>query len=206
MNEIQKLEEELAALKKVEEKEKWEEYLKRCEEYLKSIVGKTFMKWYFSNSFVIFKVCGYNEQYYMDKNGFYGQWFPSRYFKLTSTKAIFCTIPNKHSHKPSINYHKLKFNVVTGKNKDTVETTKLNMIDYADAKYSFLPDEVSFFGKIAYDENKPLFDDSLLDFQVGLREAPEGMWEAAKKIADQNIIQTKEFWDEFEIKVQEVYK
>lgn len=44
----------------------------------------------------------------------------------------------------------------------------------------------------------PNFKRDLSNFSMYLREVPKEMWLEAKKIADENIMKTKLFWDKYE--------
>ena len=204
---IKQLEEELANAKKVEQQNEWETYLNETEEYLKSLVGKTFVKHYSNGGFCMFKVSGYKTSYYADRDGFYGQWSPSRWFELESTAMVNCRVADSSRNwfRGGIHYNNLKFKVVKGKSKDSIEISKLDLVDFEKEKYSYLPSEIREFGKLSYEsKDKPNFIRDRDNFSTFLREAPEGMWEEAKRIADQNLIDTKKFWDIYEPKVREL--
>jgi hypothetical protein len=200
MNKIKELEAQLQAAKKEQQKLEWEEYLNTTEKYLKSLIGKTFMRPYQNGRFIMFKVSSYSTQYYIDKDGFYGQFSPFRWFELKSSSSINCNVKDSSGRwfRPEIKYTNLQFNRITGKNKNKVETSGLDLIDYENEKYTSLPEEIRVFGKLSYNEGIPNFKRDINDFSVFLREVPENMWKEAKKIADENIIKTKLFWDKYE--------
>lgn len=204
MKDIKTLELELSKAKKIQQQKDWEKYLDQCESYLKGIVGKTFMKWYQNGCFIIFKVNGYEPKYYADRNGWNGNWHPSRWFELKSTQSINCRVKDSSGKyfRPEVKYSNFKFNVVTGKSKNQIETMRLDFVDYETEKYTYLPSEVREFGKLQYYKEIPDFIEELSNFKMFLREAPEGMFEEAKKIADENIMKTKQFWDKYENKIQ----
>ena len=200
MEEIKKLELKLAAAKRKKEQEEWEEYLNESKSYLLSLVNKTFMKLHANGRFTMFKVVGFKEQYYIDRNGMDGSWHPSRWFELTCTKSITCSVANDLGDyfRPGIEYQDFKFIKVTGKSKNNISLSKIEYVDYLEEKYTYLDTDVRTFGKIAYKENTPLSDRSLSNFRMFLREAPEGMFEEAEKIAKENILKTKEFWKKYQ--------
>lgn len=200
MNKVERLKKELAVAEKLQKQEEWEKYIDETEEYLKTLVGKTFMRPYQNGRFILFKVVGYNTQYYADRNGWNGDWSPSRWFELKSTQSINCNVRDSSGRyfRPEVKYTNFQFNKITGKHKDKIETSSLDLIDYNEEKYSYLPTEVREFGKMSYVNNKPNFDIDMHNFSVYLREVPKGMWEEAKKIADENIMKTKIFWDKYE--------
>ncbi len=204
MTEIEVMEKELAIAKKLQKQKEWEKYLDECERYLKSIVGKTFMRWYQNGCFILFKVEQYDTKYYVDRNGWNGDWNPSRWFELKSTQSINCRVADDTGKyfRPEVKYSNFKFNIITGKSKNQIETMKLDFVDYVDEKYTYLPSEVREFGKLQYDKGIPDHDNAISNFKFLLREAPQGMWEDAKKIADENIMSTKKFWDKYESKVK----
>lgn len=204
MNEtVKDLEAKLTLAKKKEQQEAWEKHLDETETYLKSLVGKTFVKHYSNGGFCIFKVNGYKTSYYIDRDGFYGQWSPSRWFELESTSMINCRVADNSGRwfRGGIQYNNLKFKVIKGKSKDSIEVSKLDFIDLEKEK-SYIPKEIRVFGKISYEEGIPNFGRDRNDFSVFLREAPEGMWEEAKRIADQNLVETTKFWDKYESKIR----
>jgi hypothetical protein len=200
METVQELEAKLASAKKKEQQEKWETYLNETEEYLKSLVGKTFIRHTSNGGFCMFKVSGYHTQYYIDRDGFYGQWSPSRWFELQSTAMITCRVADNKGHwfRGGISYNEMKFKVVRGKSKDSIEISKLDLVDFGKEKYSYLPEEVRVFGKMSYESGEPNFNVERNNFSVFLREAPEGMWEEAKRIADQNLKETELFWNKYQ--------
>lgn len=200
MDNIRELEIQLEAAKKEKQKLEWEEYLNTTEEYLKGLVGKTLMRPYQNGRFIIFKINEYNTHHYADREGAYGQFAPLRWFELKSSAAINCNVKDSSGRwfRPEVKYINLQFNKITGRNKDKIETSSLDLIDYEDEKYTFLPEEVRSFGKLSYDEKIPNFKRDLSNFSMYLREVPEEMWLEAKKIADENIMKTKLFWDKYE--------
>lgn len=169
--------------------------LKQTECYLKSLIGKTFMRPYRNGKFILFKVMGHETVVYLERKN-----SPSRYFRLKFTQFINCSVKDSSGRyfRPGVKYTNLQFNKITGKNKNKVETSDLDLIDYSTERYSYLPSEVSEFGKISYDSGIPNFKNDLSTFSLFLREVPEAMWKDAKKIADENIIKTKLFWDKYE--------
>ena len=204
---IKELEAELDSIKKIEQKDNWEKHLNETEDYLKSLIGKTFVKHYSNGGFCIFKVSGYKTSYYMDRDGFYGQWSPSRWFELESTAMINCRVADNTGRwfRGGIQYNNMKFKVIKGKSKDNIEVSKLDLVDFEKERYAQLPSEIREFGKLSYEaKDKPNLIRDINDFSVFLREAPEGMWKEAKKIADQNLIDTKKFWDKYEPKIKEL--
>jgi phenolic acid decarboxylase len=200
METVKELEAKLALVRKKEEKDNWEKYLNETENYLKSLVGKTFIKHYSNGGFCMFKVSNYHTQYYADRNGFSGQWFPSRWFELESTAMINCRVADNKGQwfRGGISYNEMKFKVLRGKAKDSVEVSKLDLVDFEKEKYTYLPSEIREFGKMSYENGKPNFERDKSDFSVFLREAPEGMWEEAKRIADQNLKETELFWSKYQ--------
>jgi hypothetical protein len=200
MEDIKQLEAKLAAAKKLQAEQAWEEYLNETEAYLKSLVGKTFMRPYQNGRFILFKVSGYDTKYYIDRNGWNGDWSPSRWFELKSTQSIDCSVKDSSGRyfRPQVKYSNLRFNKITGKSKDKIETSNLDLINYNEEKYSYLPREVKEFGKLSYEKDVPNFREDWGNFNVFLREVPEEMWLTAKKIADENIMKTKKFWDKYE--------
>lgn len=202
--EIERLTKKLSDLKKKQEQEEWEKYLNETEEYLKSLIGKTFMRPYQNGRFIMFKVKNYRTSYYIDRSGFNGQWSPSRWFELESSATINCSVKDRDGnyHRPEIKYTNLVFNKVTGKSKNRIETSGLDLINHETEKYYYLPTEVREFGKISYEEGVPNFQRDRHDFGVFLREVPEQMWLDAKAIADENIMKTYKFWDKYQKQVQ----
>jgi hypothetical protein len=200
METVKELEAKLASLKKKEEQDNWEKYLNETERYLKSLVGKTFLRHYSNGEFYMFKISGYDTKYYIDKNGFNGQWSPSRWFELESTAMINCRVADNKGQwfRGRISYNEMKFKVVRGKAKDTVEVSKLDLVDFEKEKYTHLPSEIREFGKMSYENGEPNFERDKHDFSVCLREVPKGMWEEAKRIADQNLKETEMFWEKYQ--------
>jgi hypothetical protein len=200
METVQELEDRLILLKKKEQQSYWEKYLNETEEYLKSLVGKTFIKHYSNGGFCMFKVSGYHTQYYIERNGFYGDWSPSRWFELESTAMINCRVADNSGNwfRGGVSYNEMKFKIIRGKSKDSVEVSKLDLVDFEKEKYTYLPSEIREFGKLSYEEGEPNFIRDRSNFSVFLREAPEGMWEEAKRIADQNLRETEMFWNKYQ--------
>jgi len=200
METVKELEAKLTSAKRKEEQKNWEKYINQTEKYLKSLVGKTFIKHYSNGGFCMFKVSGYYTQYYADRNGFNGQWSPSRWFELESTTMINCRVADNKGHwyRGGISYNEMKFKIVRGKAKDTVEVSKLDLVDFEKEKYTHLPSEIREFGKMSYENGEPNFERDRNSFSVFLREAPKGMWEEAKKIADQNLKETELFWNKYQ--------
>ena len=197
---VKELEAELDLAKKKEKQDAWEKYLTKTEDYLKSLIGKTFLRHYSNGGFCMFKVSGYKASYYIDREGFYGQWSPSRWFELESTAMINCRVADNKGnwYKGGISYNDMKFKVLKGKSKDSVEISKLDLVDFTKEKYTYLPSEIREFGKISYSYGIPDFEIEKDNYSTFLREAPEGMWEEAKRIADQNLIQTELFWSKYQ--------
>jgi hypothetical protein len=191
---VEELEKQLAKAKEKKAQDDWKEYLNHCEIYFKSLIGKAFIRYHSSNSFSLFKVKGFVPQYYINRNGMNGSWHPSRWFQLTCSAMINCTVSDHRGryYKPHIRYQDMRFNLI--KKKD-IKTESIDYIDFNENEYARVPDQISEFGKVSYETLTPDFQRELFDFQVYLRDAPPGMWEAAKELADQNIIATKKFWD-----------
>lgn len=191
---VAELEKKLSKAKEKESQKVWDEYLNETEEYLRSLVGKTFVRHHSSYSFGIFKVKGYIPQYYIDRNGMDGSWSPSRWFELTCSAMINCHVSDQKGryYRPHVRYIDITFNLIK---KKSIKTEPLDYINYDSENYACVPDEIKEFGKLSYKEGKPDYIRDWNNFSVCLREAPPGMWEAAKDLADQNIIATKKFWD-----------
>lgn len=113
---------------------------------------------------------------------------------------INCSVADHAGHwwRGGISYNEMKFKIIRNKTKDTVEVSKLDLVDLEKEKYTYLPSEIREFGKMSYENGEPNFERDRNDFSVFLREAPKGMWEEAKKIADQNLKDTVLFWDKYQ--------
>ena len=89
---VSELEKKLELAKKQELKEKWEVYLNKVKRFIDSLKGKTIITWYQNGSFVLCKVIGYKEQYYIEREGFSGQWSPCRWLEIETTSYIDCRV------------------------------------------------------------------------------------------------------------------
>jgi hypothetical protein len=197
MSRIAELEAQLALEKKKEQLYKWEEYLNKSEKYLKSIVGKCYMRPYQNGRFTMFKVKGYKPHYYVTTNGFNGDWHPSRWFELEVTKSINCSVEDSTGKyfRPEVKYINFSFIAIKGRKKDNLVLSKIDVVNYEEEKYTRLDSEIREFGKLSYESGVPDFDSSLLNFQMGLKECSEEMLNAAIEIAEDNVRKTKEFWE-----------
>lgn len=81
MNKIKQLEKQLELAKKDKDRKDWKRYLNQTEAWIKTLVGKSFIKLYSGKSLCIFRVSGYTKKYYTDIAGFYGDWHQSRWFE-----------------------------------------------------------------------------------------------------------------------------
>ena len=197
MSRIAELEAQLAIEKKKEQLDKWEVYLNKSETYLKSIVGKCYMRPYQNGRFIMFRVKGYKANYYAITNGFNGDWHPSRWFELEVTKSISCSVEDSTGRyfRPEVRYIDFTFTSIRGRKKDKLVLSKIDFINYEEEKYTYLDSEIREFGKLSYESGIPDLDSSLLNFQMGLKECSEEMFNAAVEIAEDNVKKTKEFWE-----------
>lgn len=98
------LEEKRNELQELERKalyEKWEVYLDKIKIYMDSLVGRTFMTLCTNTSLQLYRFKSISEKYHMDREGFYGQWSPRRYFEIETTDWISIGMPTAYSKRES---------------------------------------------------------------------------------------------------------
>lgn len=190
---IEQLEQELAKAKQEVMKASWEGYFSKAKPYLESIVGKVFIKWSNGSALTIFKVKAVKEAY-TTREGARGDWGPPRWFEVTASAIISCRVADVGGQyfRPSIKFSKLKFNI---KKDNEVETSDISLFDLENELYT--RDRVLDFGRKSYDDRIPFYDRDLDEFKIGLREVPEEVYLEAKKIAEDNVLKTKLFWDKY---------
>lgn len=207
---ISQLEKELALAKSKQLKKKWDEYFEKIKKFVISLEGKTLMSHYRNGSFILYKVLGFEE--HVHGGG------PQKWIEIHTTGYIDCHVADdrgrwyggKIEHQGA-----LQFKAMVYKNKQfpkILEMAKIEWNDHSVADCCLVTTSETVkvgYNEIEQDTEDPSYTralDTLLSFtQI----APEGMWEAAKAIADDNLLKTKEFWREFEPKcqgLQAIYK
>lgn len=204
MKTVEELTKELELAKKKRSQEEWESHLKQAEEYLNSLVGKTFIKYYSNGGLIMFKVKGFKQQHYLEQ-GMYGQFTPNRWFELIISSYITCRVSDDSGKwfRPEVKYSNFKFLTNRRKPQTLTEVADLRFVDSEKEQYVHAPDEIVVFGKQSHSGDINLQRD-ISNFKEFLREAPIGMWEAAVEIANDNIEKTKLFWEKFQPKVREL--
>lgn len=209
MSTVKQLEKKLADAKKKELKERWEVYLNRVKSFLDKMIGRTVISHYSNGGFILYKIIGYEEQYYGYREGFNGSWSPCRWIEVTTSAYIHCRVADNRGNwfRGMIEHEGLQFKakVVRGKDKSNLEFSKIELNDNTLSKEVL--STISKISKIGYTEYKeyredPNYSRAMDSFLTFTQEAPEGMWEAAKQIADDNLKKTMEFWKVFEPKCQ----
>lgn len=201
---IKELEKELSIAKGKHLKAKWDVYFERIKKFVMGLEGKTLMSHYRNGSFILYKVLGYEEHSHVG---------PKKWIEIHTTGYIDCNVADNRGNwfRGHIEHQgSLQFKAKVYKNKTFPKILEMAKIEWNDHEVSdCCLVTTSETVKIGYDEAKqdtedPSYDralDRLLSFtQI----APEGMWEAAKAVADDNLLKTKAFWDEFEPKCKEL--
>jgi len=203
------LEKELEDIKKKELKEKWEVYLDKVKSFITRLEGKTVISHYCNGGFILYKVLGYEEKYYIDRDGWSGQWSPCRWLEIKTTSYVECRVADDRGRwfggkiEHSGGY---SFKAAVYKGKSFPKDLEMSKIDFKNLKVtesglSTINDVVKI-GYTEYTEYRqdPNYERAMERFLLFTQLAPEGMWEKAKEIADDNFTKTKSFWEEFEPK------
>lgn len=200
---IKELKKELERVEKEKEKERWEEYLNKLENFLRKLKGKCILKWTMNGQFVMFKVDGYKEQYYAgNRNGFFGNWHPSRYFEIKTSRMVVCSVANDRGDwfRPGISVDSLlgRFKIFTNK-KGVAELSKLNVYEGGpDGTCDGDLKSIFKIGLIEYENNSPNHDKVLDYFMSSTFVIPEEIIQHAVNIHNEHVKQTKEFWLKYE--------
>ncbi len=209
MESVKQLEEKLSLAKKKDLKDKWEIYLDRVKKFIDKLKGKALISHYSNSGFVIYKVIGYKESYYADREGFNGTWSPCRWLEITTTSYIKCNVADNKGRWYSngkIEHSDFNFKAIVYKKKSFPKDMEMSKIELNPG--TVCGDSLSTINgicKIGYTEyseyrEDPNYDRALERFTLFTQLAPEGMWEEAKAIADDNFSKTKNFWEIFEPK------
>ncbi len=197
---ISQLEKELVIAKSKELKKKWDEYFEKVKKFVIGLEGKTLMSHYRNGSFILYKVLGYEEHSHAG---------PKKWIEIHTSGYINCSVADDKGrwfrglieHQSSI-----YFKAMVYKNNTFPKILEMSKIEWNDHKVSdCCLVTTSETVKIGYDEVKqdtqdPSYDRAIDRLLSSTQIAPEGMWEAAKAIADDNLLKTKDFWREFEPK------
>lgn len=212
MKTVQEIEKELALAKKLELKLKWEIYLDQVKSFMDKLVGKTIINHYSNGGFNLYKVIGYKEQYYIDRDGWDGQWSPCRWIEIQTSSYITCKVADNkgrwYNHSGVSHPDISSFKAITYKGKSFPKDMQMSKIEFNEMQVS--EDVCSTIAnsiKVGFTEYKeytedPNYDRALQGFTLFSQLAPKGMWERAKEIADEHFMKTKLFWEEFEPKCQ----
>lgn len=214
---IEKLEEvkrELEKAIKVENEQKWKQYLDRLKKFLEKLKGKTLISWNNNGNFYIFKVLDY-EECYDTSVGFYGQWHPKRYYVLKTSGYLSFTVPDDkgktYGFSPprienvqdwwndhTVPYGCTKLIKIKGKNKDTIIFPKF---DFKDCN---LGTDVVALGKFNYDNTDPNADKALNDF-IGFKKIlkNDSIFEKALELYKEHTLKVMEFYSSFKTELQE---
>jgi hypothetical protein len=139
MKTVEELQKELEKAKKEELFKKWETYLTNLKAELEKLRGKTICAWISNGTFALYQIKDIKEQYYLDREGFHGQWSPKRWIEITTYGYILCSVADDRGkwYNPKIeqydNYRTFKFKTFSKKDK-TIEVSK---VVYHDDEYSF---------------------------------------------------------------------
>lgn len=200
---IKELEQQLAEAKKQELKEKWETYLIECKKFLDKINGKTILRWHRNGAFVLFKVNGYKEQYYIDRNGINGSWHPSRWFEVSTSGYLIANVADDRGNyfRPGIDSLGLNFKLIS-KKKNVIDISKFRA-EEGQLSDATCDGDIKDGLKVGYTEYKdnfdePQWDKSLQQFTVFCRIVPNEVLEKAIEIHKEHVIKTKQFWEEWE--------
>lgn len=210
MKSSQELQKELDIIKRKELKEKWEVYLDRVKKYINNLKGKALISHYRNGGFIIYKVLGYEEHYYATREGFNGTWGPCRWLEIKTSSYINCHVADDkgrwYGGKIDHNNNCGNFKALVYKNKSYPKELEISKIEFNEisangCSLTSICDIVKI-GYTEYEEYRedPNYDRALDRFTLFTQLAPEGMWEAAKSIADDNLVKTKNFWEVFEPK------
>lgn len=208
MNNIQELEKQLEIAKKQQLKENWEKYLNDVKSFIAQLQNKTVINHYSNGRFILFKVIGCEEKYYANREGYNGQWAPCRWLEIKTSSYITCRVADHRGNwygDSGITHAKGDlFKAVVYKSRSFPKELTMSEIEYREGSASEsclgLITDVTKIGYTEYMEyrEEPNSSRALDKFLLFTHIAPEGMWESAKAIADDNFIKTKLFWEKFE--------
>lgn len=198
MSKTQELKEQLKKAEAEEIKEKWEIYLSKLKGFLDSLKGQYLLRWHSSGSLTMFLVNGYQEHYYSDRQGAYGQWGPERWFELSTTGRIYLSLHSSKELKED-NFYQVEFIRKTKKYKDTNEYLQIPYLRYEDVQWS-LRDDFGKIGFIEYDENPkdPNHEQTVYDFTCFTKIISKEVYDTAFKIVRANTHATIDYWKKYE--------
>jgi len=201
MSDVVRLEKELAEAKKKELKQKWEVYLDKIKAFCKSLVGRVIVAHTANGRFYMYKVTGYKEQYYGDRQGAYGQWGPERWIELQTEGYLSYSVADDRGRwwRPGIssfdyNSHKFVFKKGTKVEIAKFDFTEGNISDFG---YGGNDQRVYKIGYTEYDQYKedPNYDRALSDLLTFAQIMPDdSVYEEGKKIYLTHVQQVKDFW------------
>lgn len=214
MKTIEDLEKELEIAKKIELKQKWETYLSQVKSFLDKLIGVTIISHDYNCGFTLFKLLGYEEKYYIDREGWNGNWSPCRWIEIKTSSHITCKVADSsgkwYSNSGIHHSNTYSFKSIVYKGKyfpKEMEMSKIyyHIYDNSEKILATIPETI----KLGYTEYNEYRDDPnssrvIEKFLVSTQIAPEGMWEKAKEIADDNFMKTKLFWEEFNPKCNDL--
>lgn len=207
MSRITELENELAEIKKVELKTVWDTYLTKIKKFILSIQGRTIIHHTSNGGFILYKILDVEEKYYIDREGFKGQWSPCRWLEIKTSSYLNCSVADDRGnwYKGGINHNGVTtFKTMVYKNRSFPKELEMAKIDFVDASVNDnCCATLNRSVRIGYSEyteykNSPDYDRAMDQFLMFTQLAPEGMWEAAKAIADDNFAKTKSFWETYQ--------
>lgn len=196
-NEIEKLEQELKLAKSKLLKQEWEAYLDKVKTFCCTLVNRVILCETTAGHYVMYKVTGFEEKYYADITGYYGQFGPERWIELTTEGYLRFTVCNEPTIQSlSSNQHKFIFNKGSRLN-----IAKLNFTSADMASCVFEAKEITKFGYTVYNEykNSPSFDRALQALTTFAKVMPDNsFYEEAKRIYFKHVEDVKNFWLENE--------
>ena len=190
-DQIERLQKELRLAKSQALKETWEEYLDKVKGFCAALVNRVILCETTSGCYVMYKVTGYEEKYYVDRQGYYGQYGPERWIELTTQNYLRFQVSNNstiQSQHPD--QHKFIF-----KKGSRIDIAKLNFTS-AD-KGCFDVKQITKFGYTEYKEynQSPNFDRALQNMMCFAKVMPDNsFYEEARRVYLKHVEDVKNFW------------
>jgi len=215
MDKVKELEQQLAKAKKEELYQKWEAYLSKVKAYFEPLIGQAIISWYRNGSFVAYQILGIQEKYYIDVDGFYGQFSPRRWLELTTTDYINVSVSDAQgkyfmtgigtstSDYQFVNIHKKGY--------------KAGLVSIAPINYKELSlsrsgaaelSRIVEVGKTEYEEykNDPNAERCLDQFRLFAYILPIDLYNEMKAIHIEHVQKTISFWEANQVKFKNLTK
>lgn len=216
MNEdIKALEKELADKKRAALYEKWENYLTKLKAQLELLKGKTILAWSQNGVFTMFQVSNIKEQYYIDREGFNGQWSPKRWLEIETDGHFLCRVADDKGRwfHPGVqqvgSYHSFRVATKTKSRDKTMATIDISkMVFHEESLNDSVSAELASIYKVGFTEYKEYSEDPsytrALDFLTMFAHVvPNELYDAAKAIHERHLQDTINFWKQFEPAVKD---